>query len=178
MGVEKITLYDDDLVNEENIATQFLSHTMMEIPKVYTVRNNIWHFSDETEVKMHKERVTEYTDIDACEMIISAVDSINARKDIWKAIQGKFIWYLDARMMAEEFQLYTVKGSDTGWYQEFIGAVSEEDVPDLPCTAKATIYTAAMAAGWIGACARAYLTDWNFPKILIHNIKERTIVQV
>jgi len=178
MGLDELYIYDDDLVSEENIATQFLAYSSIGALKVLDVRDSVLWFSDETEVFVNAFRVTRDTELPKSELIVSAVDSINARKEIWQAVQGKFDWYLDARMAAEEFQLYTVRASDTGWYQEFIDAVNEGDIPELPCTEKATIYTAAMAAGWIGAAVKSYRTDGKFPKILIHNIKTRKILEV
>lgn len=177
MGIEELHIWDPDIVSEENIATQFLTPTSLGFHKVTDVGNSISEFSDETAVKMFVKRVNRDTKLSYSPVIVSAVDTINARKEIWEAVKGKFVWYLDARMSAEEFQLYTVKpGSD--WYETFIHSLDESDVPELPCTEKATIYTAAMAAGWIGAAVKSYVTDRSFPKILVHNIGNATILKV
>jgi hypothetical protein len=46
----------------------------------------------------------------------------------------------------------------------------EEDIPDVPCTEKATFFTAAIAAGHIGNAVCKIVQGDAIPHRLVHNI--------
>jgi molybdopterin/thiamine biosynthesis adenylyltransferase len=173
MGVTYIQIYDRDTVDDVNIATQFHGVSDVGKPKVKAVKGNISLFSDETEVYAHADRVTADTDLTDW-IVISAVDSINARKEIWKAVGlSSAAWYLDARMASEVFQLYAVNLTDDAAieaYDKALGALNEDDVPEETCTMKATIFCADVAAGLIGATVRKIATDKHVPFLLAFDI--------
>jgi hypothetical protein len=128
------------------------------------------------------QRFYEEDDSIIASIVISALDSIDARKMVWKTLfndSSKWRWYLDARMAAEHFQLYSVDHeSDWDWYEKFIGNFDEEDVPELPCTEKATIYTANGAAAYIGATCRNIITKEPVHKIQLVDFKASRTVNV
>ena len=132
-------------------------------------------FSDEIRGEAHPRAVVGDTFI-GNPLVISAVDSIKARQDIWTAIYTNVgvDWYLDARMGAETFQLYTVpmeNGDETEKYNRFITHMNDDDIPDAPCTARATIYTAFIAAGHIAHQVKRIAMEQPVPSVLIHDIK-------
>jgi molybdopterin/thiamine biosynthesis adenylyltransferase len=172
MGVPGITLYDNDVIDHVNLSTQLHKVSDVGMEKPSAVGKMVEEFSDEIVVSPHFERAGENTKF-RTRVVISAVDSINARKDIWKAVvnSDRVEWYLDARMAAEQFQLHTVKLDDRDWYEALIDAEDESVVPELACTAKATIFTAFVAAGLIGKTIRQIVTDITPPRKLIYDIK-------
>jgi molybdopterin/thiamine biosynthesis adenylyltransferase len=179
MGLSQITLYDDDNVDEVNIATQFYRFEDIGQPKVSALKTLIERFSD-TLVTPSTERVTLSTNPDELRnpIIISAVDSVDARKEIWDAVQkANPLWYLDARMAAEQFHLYTVDMDEPGWYDASLMALNEDDVPELPCTEKATIYTAAVAAGHIAATVKNIIIGGPTPHLITHHIPNYVLLQ-
>jgi hypothetical protein len=105
-------------------------------------------------------------------IVISAVDSIAARKGIWEVVkQGKVRWYLDARMAAEEFHLFTVDLSGKkDWYEEMLDAEDDSIVPEMSCTAKATFYTSMISAGRIGLAVKRIAMGQKNPRVFIYNI--------
>lgn len=172
MGIPMINIFDPDEVSEENVATQFYSTFDLESPKVEALSKYMARLADDTLVFPISERIDADTPYDgfAAPVIISAVDSIDARKEIWKVIRIKpWMYYMDARMSAEVFHLYTV-GQDRRWYDELIEEQDEASVAEVPCTAKATIYTAAFAAGHIGKTLRMIATGITPPKMIVHDI--------
>ena len=81
------------------------------------------------------------------DLLIASVDSIAARKDIWGvAVRSRVEWYLDMQAMgAEEYQHFLVDMHDLGnveRYHQFLYSFEDKDLPEIPCTAKATFYTA------------------------------------
>jgi hypothetical protein len=78
-------------------------------------------------------------------------------------------------MGAEVFHLYAVKKGDHEWYERMLSQQSDATVPDLPCTAKATIYTGAIAAGHLGHAVKEVSLGNDLPHAMIHDINGRRI---
>ncbi len=110
--------------------------------------------------------------------MISAVDRIDTRKEIWKAVQrAKPLWYLDARMSVEHFQLFSVDMNNRDWYSTALGFQNDSLIPNEPCTSKATIYTACIAAGQIGAVVRRIITGVQIPGVISHDIFRNVLIE-
>jgi len=177
LGIPRMYLYDDDTVDDVNIPTQLLKVSDIGKPKVDSVGQMLKEFSDEVSGVAYPSRIEEDTLMPATTITISSVDTITARKAIWEAVsnnQGR--WYLDARMGAEVFQLYTVDTADSGWYTDHLSTLNEDDVPEAPCTAKATIYTAFIAAGHIAHQVKRIVMSQPLPKVLIHDIEAMVLI--
>ena len=166
-------IFDGDLVEEVNVATQ--AHNTLNIGrnKADAIAELCDFQSGSCDVQSIEMRFPENDkhSMRPSEFVISAVDSIDARKAIWEDLKqrtGKY--YLDARMSAEVFQLYVVDHKDDGWYDSILASQNENEIPDIACTAKATFYTACIAAGHIGKTVRMLLTGMTPPKFLEHDI--------
>jgi len=155
MGFKNLRLFDAESVEDENVATQFHPVDAVGTLKVLSVSREISRHDPSVAVDFYWSNVDMDTDIKA-NYIVCTVDSITSRKAVWEAAKKNMGWmyYLDARMGAEVLQLYTVYGREVGWYDSRINVLNEDDVPDLPCTEKATIYTAMGAAAFICATIR------------------------
>jgi molybdopterin/thiamine biosynthesis adenylyltransferase len=179
LGIGYLTLFDDDYVDTVNLATQFFRVYDVEKYKVDAVINQISQYTDDVEATGFHERVSPsmpYPALVRSEVVISAVDSITARQDIWEVVRRKVGWYIDARMAAESFQCYIVPGYDTDWYDALIRAQREEDVPELPCTSKATFYCASLAAAHLGNIVRKIITGEPLPKRIVQDLVSNTLL--
>jgi molybdopterin/thiamine biosynthesis adenylyltransferase len=177
MGIRQLDIYDDDEVDDVNLATQLHRISDLGTSKVTALAQVLADYSD-VPVSIHPERVTLDTRFYA-DVVISAVDSIQARKDIWEAAYWSSpSHYLDARMAAEEFQLYSVDMFKTYWYRDMLFQQDDSLVPDLPCTSKATVYCGMIAAGEICAAVRKIATGVTVPRIFIHDIKASSMMKV
>ncbi len=182
MGVGELHVFDSDDVEEINIATQFHQHSDVGISKVSALAQTVEAFSGLTPVT-YKMRVDSKNGLLlGSDIYISAVDSIASRKEIWKQISQTDVinqdfapWYLDARMGAEYFQMYVVNLGNTDWYQEVLSRQCDSDIPDEPCTSKATIYTGCIAAGCVGAVVRRIITGSQFNGIYTFDIFKDTL---
>ena len=183
MGVVHINLFDDDTVDQVNLATQFHRVSDVGYKKVRTVHNSIWQFSH-AYPQPYPFRVEKHTHLPPSDIYIATVDSIASRQGVWEAVKQSSrledphfpqVWYLDARMGAEVFELFAVNMSDPDWYEVSITRAHDDDMPDLPCTSKATIYTANMAAGHIGVAVRRIATWEQKPGFLTHDILNNEI---
>jgi hypothetical protein len=61
------------------------------------------------------------------------------------------------------------------WYQYTLESQDDSQIPDEPCTSKATIYTACMAAGHVGAGLRRIITGRQGGGILTHDILQNNL---
>ena len=172
-----IQVYDDDNVEGINIATQFYRMEDIGQNKANAISAIANQFSDTTLFTPIPERYP-FSRQNPAWMVISGVDSIESRKAIWQALQlaMDWKWYLDARMGAEKFELYCISRDDIEWYSKVLSCQQDELIPDEPCTAKATFYTAAMAAGHIGKTIRMILVGMKPPVYVAHDIYADRIV--
>lgn len=181
MGVGYLEVWDGDKIESVNVATQWHSAAMIGKNKAVSLGLYVGEFAPGVQYYPHPRNMGPNDPIVA-NIVISALDSINTRKMVWKNLfkdESKWLWYLDARMGAEEFQLYSVDHSnDWDWYEEYIGKWSDDDVAELPCTEKATIYTANGAASYIGATVKSIITKQPVPKVQAMNFKEGQYVNV
>lgn len=180
MGVPYIHIYDDDRVDEVNIATQFHKVSDIGTPKVEALTKAMVEYAgiepQTSELRVDKDTVFE------TQFVISAVDSITARKGIWEAVKSsKPRVYLDARMGAEQFQLYTIPMAvpdKVAMYDELMQRSSDDLIPDAPCTSKATIFTANIAAGFLGRAVRLLITRKPVEYLLSLNILEGILQRI
>lgn len=157
MGFDNIQLFDTENVEQENIATQFHPFGSLDRPKNLSVQREIGRHDPSIVINTFGN-VDSETDLTG-HFIFCTVDSIASRKVVWEAARkSKWLYYLDARMGAEVFQLYTVHSKNAEWYDTRLAQINEDDIPELPCTEKATIYTAMGAASFIGGTVRKLLT--------------------
>jgi molybdopterin/thiamine biosynthesis adenylyltransferase len=172
MGLRRLNLYDEDTVEVENIATQFHPISGVGRLKVEVLRDTLKEFSDETSMITHPIRVVPGMLLHDF-IVISAVDSIQARQDIFNTLDCR--WYIDARMAAEEFHLFVVDMHDCQWYQNLLFAESDNQVPDLPCTSKATIYCGMLAAAEVAAAIKAIAIDEARGSYIVYNIRKQRL---
>ena len=170
MGVGYINIIDGDIVSDVNLPTQFHALESLGRPKVEAVEAEIRRFSDDTDVIAEQGRM-EADGYLYGNIVIAAVDSIASRKAIWSAAcRGKCQWFLDGRMAAEEFHLYSVNMKEWEWYNKIISREDDSRIIEASCTSKATIYCAAAAAGHIGATVRKIATGIQPARYLVHNM--------
>lgn len=185
MGVMTLDLYDMDHVGTENLATQLHKLSDVGRSKTEALRGAVEEYANDVYLTSHCEKVDGNTIFHA-EFVICAVDNIQTRKEVWKSItesttRSSFFsrYFLDARMSAEEFHLYTVDlmdGDARRKYQAMIDQESDEIIPEIPCTMKATIYTAFMAAGHVCNAVKKLAMGEGHPFSLVHNIKTFTFL--
>ena len=171
MSDGELEIWDADTVDPINIATQYHTVHHIGMNKAAATAEMVSLYSDSCEVGANGMNFPGEFEFLPSRFVVSAVDSIKSRKAIWAALKGKmWEYYLDARMSAEVFQLYTVSAKNVEWYEHMLGLQDDAEIADIPCTAKATIYTAAFAAGHIGKTIRELVTGKNPPIFLEHDI--------
>jgi len=165
MGCLNPTLVDSDHAEPHNIPNQFYRvEGDIGRPKVEALREHLKVFSGAEAEIICAKAPSDNVPLDG--IVISGVDSMQARKEIWKAIRWnpQVSYYLDGRMGAFILELYTIRPcdeEDVAFYEETL--VGDDEVPDLVCTAQAIAFTVFSMAGEVGAQVYKILKREPFP---------------
>ena len=167
----RINLYDDDNVEVVNLAGQMFSSNQVGLRKVYAAQEVIRYFSG-SYCNAAPYRIASTTSI-YDNIVICGFDNMEARKilyRLWKARaksfstaqQGEFL-FIDGRMNAEEFQIFSITGDDDynmkRYEEEFL--FSDAEVAPAVCSYKQTTYCASMIASFIINSLVNFLSNQN-----------------
>lgn len=167
----RINLYDDDKVEVVNLAGQMFSSNQVGLYKVYAAQEVIRYFSG-SYCNASTFRITPTSNI-YDKIVICGFDNMEARKILynkWKARaksfsaaqQGEFL-FIDGRMNAEEFQIFSIVGDDDynmkRYEEEFL--FSDAEVAPAVCSYKQTTYCASMIASFIVNSLVNFLSNQN-----------------
>ena len=167
----RINLYDDDKVEVVNLAGQMFSSNQVGLYKVYAAQEVIRYFSG-SYCNGAAFRITPTSNI-YDKIVICGFDNMEARKLLynkWKALaksfsaaqQGEFL-FIDGRMNAEEFQIFSIVGDDDynmkRYEEEFL--FSDAEVAPAVCSYKQTTYCASMIASFIINYLVNFLSNQN-----------------
>ena len=141
MGCPRITLFDDDTVEPHNLPNQLYRMADISLPKVEALAKILREYVD-AEITPMNERVTQRT---FKGVVISAVDSIAARRGIWEncvRYKAGVKLYVDARMGGEVGRILTVSPTNPMQVEAYEGTLFTDDEGSTElCTAQATIYS-------------------------------------
>lgn len=154
MGFHNLTIYDDDAVSLQNCSSQGFDMSDVGKPKVMAIRQTIMR-AVRAVVKVRQSRVHKDSDL-RHDVIIMAVDSMAARRDIFAACcAGDTELVINPSMGGEYMSIDTydlsgnvserdkvVKEFDKAWF-------SDDEASPETCTTKATIFTTLTIAGYI-----------------------------
>ena len=154
MGIPWLQLIDFDTVEISNLATQGYLVKDMNQPKVDATAAFCRQMNFDLNVEVIPDRFKRSTPVGNC--VFCCVDSIVTRRLIWDAVKDKVTFFCDGRMSAEVLRVITAcdeKGRE--YYPQTL--FTAEQAQAGPCTAKATIYCANIAAGFMLAQFTKYL---------------------
>lgn len=154
VGVTRLQLIDFDTVEESNVATQGYFESDLGRSKVNATAELCRRINPLAEIEPMCERFRRSMDIG--DAVFLCVDSIDARNHIWKAVKDRCLFFVDGRMSAETLRVLTVY--DESSRQHYPTTLfSSEEAYQGACTAKATIYCANVAGGFMLAQFTKYL---------------------
>ena len=153
MGAKEIHLYDHDKVELHNLPNQFYNSTHINFYKAAALAATCVDYNHECDAQFHLKQM-KGGDISVLDkgIIISAIDSMEGRHELWNSIKYniKVPLYIDGRMAAQLGRIYTCNPSipdEIKKYEDTL--VDPSKVVAEPCTNKAIIYNTFMIAGII-----------------------------
>jgi len=111
-----------------------------------------------------------YVDQPLSEVVISAVDSMESRKVIWKSVrkQPEVRLYLDARIGLETLVVHAVRPQTREDRISYAKSLcSDPEALQEPCTARSVCYTPLMASAVLCNLVKRYVNDEIIPSRIV-----------
>jgi len=144
LGVRLLRLVDFDTVELTNITTQGYLEADLGLAKARALARTIHQLDSTIRLELIEDRFRPTLDVG--DAIFCCVDSITARGAIWRSCAHRCRFWCDGRMLGEVMRI--VSAADQAARAHYSSTLFEsiETVPGS-CTARGTVYTAAIAAG-------------------------------
>ena len=174
MGCKDITVMDFDTVDIENIGSQIYRREDVNKKKVTALKEIIGSMVSNPE---DVDKPYEIRTIDAewnpemelkYEVIISALDSMDTRMELWKDIKDNpyVLYYIDGRMGGETMKIIYLPlvEATLELYQKYEKTLfPPEKVDNTPCTAKAICYNTFMIGSVIASMVKSICSNQPVP---------------
>ena len=175
MGIRNLTIYDADVVEPHNWSNQAFREFDIGIAKAEALAEVIQHFG-----RVRPDaKVEQYVDQPLTEVVISGVDSMKSRQEIWRSVRLKpeVQLYLDARMGLETLAVYAVHPQSREERQVYVKTLhSDENSLQEPCTARTICYTPLMAASILCSLVKRHVNGEPIPSTIILDLVTMTLI--
>jgi len=170
MGVGRLLLYDPDRVEEHNLPVQFFTNLDVGRSKVTALACQL--------ALLTEARVTPVAEAYGGQLlegvVVSAVDSMTARRRIWRHVRGRreIPIYVDARMGAMVGQVLTVHpGSpvEERAYRRMLH--SQQAALQEPCTARSVVFTVLGISALVAGVVRAHLVGESVARETVQDFR-------
>ena len=147
MGCPDISVYDDDTVEEHNVASQFFAQNEIGWAKTRSLQASIY---DQTGIgikpktNIDEEQITEG-------LVIIAIDSMLERHRLAQIYKDRNLYIIDGRMGGLQLEIYCVPSST---YVATL--VNPQDVSPDACTARSICFNCAVIGGLIANFVRQF----------------------
>lgn len=176
LGVSELRLVDFDTVESHNVPNQLYLPSQVGMRKVDALAQTITQATDigASGILLYGHALQE--GIPRAPVVISALDSMTARAELWAQVRYKLDvrLFLDGRLGGENIVLYSARPSDptdVKGYESTLHSDSEGD--DLPCTGRAVIDVGFAIASLITRAVRRFAVDGEVTPIAYLN--QRTL---
>lgn len=169
MGIEHITLYDDDTVEAHNLSSQAYRVRDIGRKKVDALAELLREVNPDIDVQTVDARYTgtEQTD----DIVVIAVDSIEAREYIEKNLRDKNVYVIDGRMGGGQIEIHAQIARS---WKRTLPREADTD----PCSARYISYTSYIIAGAIANTVKRYIMgERDIKRLLLHTNTYDSIVE-
>ena len=175
MGCVGLTCYDPDVIQNHNWSNQMYRDSDIGSLKATALTDVMEQFGGQTPNAVPAR----YVDQELSEVVISAVDSMESRKIIWKSVREKpdVRLYLDARMGLETLMVYAIRPQvreDRVLYSQSL--VPDDQALQEPCTARTVCYTPLMSAAVLCNLVKRFVNDEEMPRRVILDLATFTLM--
>ena len=163
MGCSDITVFDHDDLEPHNAPNQMCRPDRIGKKKVAALADLIRELCGVEIV----QRPVKYVGQRLSEVVIVAVDSMDARNAVWKAAKDNVAVNLliDGRMGAEVGRVHTVRPCDLDSAASFEKTLyPRAEAEQLPCSARAIIYCPSALAAVIASLVKRYAVGEAVPR--------------
>ncbi len=173
MGCRNLQLIDFDIIDSENIGSQgYYPNSIGEL-KTEVLTNFITSQvnPDVIPTFISDKYKTIY---DLNDVIFCCVDSLNARKFIWKSLKDKCSLWIDGRMLGENLRILPVDNKEgIDYYEKTFD--DQRSVVRGRCTDRTSPYTSYIIAGWMVTQMTHWLRGIPLEKDIVINLTSNEI---
>lgn len=175
--VDKLEIYDPDVVEEANMAGQLYSQDSIGLYKAGEIASTIIEYCPSTGNRVHTFIQNYRLSSTANNITIGAVDNMSTRKTIfanWLSLvvdapaesRHEYL-LLDGRLSPEEFQVFAIQGDDDFSINEYRTKwlFSDEEAETTSCSYKQTTYMASMIASVMANVLANFATNLCNPPV-------------
>lgn len=143
-GARRLQLVDFDSVEPTNVTTQGYLAADVGRPKVEATAETVREIDAAVNIELVQDRYR--PTIEVGEAVFCCVDSISARRAIWRSAGSRCRFWADGRMLGEVIRVLVVAD---GFGRDYFPTTffPQSEAQPGRCTARSTIYTASIAAG-------------------------------
>ena len=165
------TMYDHDTIEEHNLATQAYTRRDMGEYKVHAIEKQCEAMGAEGVIAIPARY--EWRENDRYELVISCVDSIEARREIAQTLieNESVASIIDGRVGAEQVEVY--RYPNAGAWLADLPAQADTD----PCGARFTAYTANVCAGLMANNVKRELLGQPVPARILYDAVSSTFIK-
>lgn len=170
MGFGDIVVYDDDIVEEHNIPNQFYPLDALNVPKVVALKSVVKAYTGVTIIPFNQrwDKSLGFP----LGVVISAVDTMAVRKELYEALNSTRNIFIDGRMGGHQLEIRTCKMGDRSDMKRYKATLwRDEDTAPLPCTQKAVMYNVLMIASLIANQCRLTLENKKYNREMIYDFE-------
>lgn len=178
LGFKRLILYDDDKVEEVNFPGQFYRDPAdLGKFKGEALREILCSFHADLQITARKERFTGRRQLEG--IVVSGVDSMEARKEIWQAIKFNMAvpLYIDGRTGGEVIECHTVRPCQIEDIEAYEKTLLHKGVP-LPCGGKSVGYAGRILAGLMACQIKKWTKKEEYSPKIVFNIPEGIFTEV
>ena len=177
MGVQHLTLWDNDVVDLHNLSNQFYAKEALEAPKVVAVAQECQRYTPtEVDVEIFNEFYSGQN-LDKFDIVIALTDNIEGRRAAFEASKASIgaKLFIDGRMGAETLRTFCLDPKNQAdcekYFKDYIDGVVNEE---LPCTARTIIYNVQMVASLISSFVKKHVQGEATPFQVIFSFTDYT----
>lgn len=181
LGLPTITAIDFDTVEPHNVPNQFFTTAQVGLPKALAIADTCESLSD---THVHAVPMDFSSALGADEpymhtpLIISGLDSMAARSDVWSHIRlnPRTKLYLDARIAGQLIVLYAVNPTNIDSIDAYEATLhSDEDALPAPCTERGVIDVGMAVGSLLTKLTRDFYAGIDIDPVTIFNIESLTL---
>ena len=170
-----LTAFDPDIVETHNWSNQAYGDADISTPKASAFIRLIEEYGGHTP----NAACQRYVDQHLSEVVISAVDSMRSRKEIWHAVRdaAEVRLYVDCRMGLETLDVHIVRNFVKKDRTEYTATLhSDDEALQEPCTARTVCYSPMACAAIVGSLVKRYVNDETMPQRVILDLMTWTLL--
>ena len=179
LGIPTLSLIDFDNVEAHNVPNQFYSTRHVGLPKALALADTCESYGaiDCIPIPMSfSDALTD--DYSHSEVIISGLDSMAARLDVWSQVKMKPATklYLDARIAGQLILVYAVNPMDITSIDSYEATLhSDDEALPAPCTERGVIDVGMTVGGILTRLVRSYYAADDIDPVTVFNLESLTL---